>query len=583
MRRFLVVSTGGVLRRPCGRPLATNLAAATTLLPTLVMEPESAMDWNNTLLWLVGLSAVIFASRVVLQRPIPRGWAIKLLLVIATTVVGWLLFPQQVGFVLLAEWIVLILFPSAGQRLGIRLIQSRRIRLARWVTRVASWLHPFDGWSASRQFVEALAALQTGDTQRGQQLLGALQNRNSPLGRTALAMQVRQAADWPGFVHWIDLQPDRSQLLADNALVDVYLQALGELGRRREMLAEWAQQLQDESHPAAEMHVAALCGDESTAQALLQGPLQSWPREMAEFWIATARQVQGHPDAVSTLDRLRQSSSGLVSTAAHRRLSHPLQTITPGELDADALETLQRLRQDALHERQFAVLSSTPYRRPVVTWMIAAVLTLTFLVELQGGAEDEENLIQLGAIVVPREPFFTEWWRPLTAAFLHFGWAHFLMNLFGLLFLGVRLERAWGWWRTFVCYLAAILVSMTVTPWLLEQSTEGPQILAGASGGIMGLLGGLLGHLLIGRWKRRTPQVAHQLSLLFGFVLLQTMFDLSHVEVSQQAHLLGLATGTVCGLVFAVTMPPEASDPTAEPGQTPAAATRLATELDQLA
>jgi rhomboid protease GluP len=148
-------------------------------------------------------------------------------------------------------------------------------------------------------------------------------------------------------------------------------------------------------------------------------------------------------------------------------------------------------------------------------------------------------------------PSYDEWWRPITAAFLHFGWPHFLMNLFGLLYLGGRLERAWGPWRTLVCYAAATGVSMSVTPWLLEQSpTTEPQILAGASGGIMGLLGGLLGHLLIGRLRRRTPQVARQLSLLLSFVVLQTMFDLSHEQVSYQAHLLGLGTGAFVGLIF---------------------------------
>jgi membrane associated rhomboid family serine protease len=65
----------------------------------------------------------------------------------------------------------------------------------------------------------------------------------------------------------------------------------------------------------------------------------------------------------------------------------------------------------------------------------------------------------------------------------------------------------------------------------------------------MGLLGGLLGYLVIGRLRRHTPLVARQLTLLIGFVLLQTLFDLTHQEVSQQAHLLGLATGVGFGLL----------------------------------
>ena len=535
------------------------------------------MDFNDALFWLVSLSVALLAARVAVQRPFPWGWLFVLLLIAGTIAVGYVAFPGIIGYVALAEWLLLVLIPSLGQRLALRLVNARRTTSARWVARIVAALHPADGWRETRTFVDALAALQEGRFSEGEKLLARLQDRRSSLGRTALALRARQSADWEGFLAWINHAPDRDSLVADASLLDVYLQALGETGRRNLMLHEFSDRLDGLSHPTAQLRVAALCGDVATVESLLSGPLQSWPQDVQRFWLATARQVDDTEAARTDFEDLTQSSNGLVAAMSRRRLIQPLPPVAPDELSEHAQSILHSLRHDAAHEARFAVMSSTPYRRPVVTLLIALLLAINFAREFVGGAEDQQNLIDLGAIVIPRVPGFDEWWRPLTAAFLHFGWAHFLMNFFALLYLGTRLERAWGSWKTLLCYAASIAVSMTATPWLLEQSLDQPQMLAGASGGIMGLLGGLLGHLMIGRLRRRTPQVARQLSLLIGFVLLQTIFDLSHEAVSHQAHLLGLATGTVVGLIVGATSRVSALDEQTPVSSGPAAESVIAT------
>ena len=516
------------------------------------------MDLNDTLFWLVGLSTAVLVMRLLVQRPWAWGWCAVALILTGTLLSGWYWYPQSVGIVAVAVWLVLVVLPTSGQRLAMRLVSWRRTGWARWVARVSVWLHPADGWGASRDFIEALAALQEGRVAEGQRLLAELQHPHSPLGRTAIALQARQTEQWLPFLSWIDSSPDRDELLADGNLLDVYLQALGETGQRTRMLHEFAHRMQGRVTPTAQLRVAALCGEVATVERLLNGELRDWPPEVREYWRASVRQVQGDPAASTAFERLTANPNALIARLAHQRLANPLSPPVAGEFDAVGLTALVALRSEVAHEAQYAVLSSTPRRRPVVTLLIALALGINFAREIPGGCEDQENLVELGAVVIPRVPLpenplaprFDEWWRPLTAAFLHFGWPHFLMNLFALLFLGTRLERAWGHWRTLICYAAAIAVSMTLTPWILEREAAEPQILAGASGGIMGLLGGLVGHLLVGRWRRRTPQVAKQLTLLVGFVLLQTMFDFSHPEVSYHAHLLGLATGVFCGLLF---------------------------------
>jgi rhomboid protease GluP len=516
------------------------------------------MDVHDSLYWLVTLSTVLVAARIAVQRPFPWGWCCVLVLLAVGLLIGRRWLPQQVGYVAAGYWVAFILAPMLGQRLAVQCVARRRPRLARLVARGVTLLHPADGWGATREFIEALIALQQGRQADAALLLDRLQDAGSPVGRSVIALQVRHTGQWQRFLAWLEHMPDRDALLFDGNLVDIYLQALGETGQRCTMLHEYARRLHRSSHPSAQLRVAALTGEVPAVERLLQGPLRGWPPEVREYWRGTVLQVAGRSeDAAALLTPLTTSDNALIARLARHRLDSPLAPLGPEELDAQARQALDVLRSDVEHEARFAVMSSTPYRRPFVTLAIALLLAGNFAREIPGGTQDLENLIELGALVIPSRPYgdhpqaprFDEWWRPITAAFLHFGWAHFLMNSAALLYLGSRLERAWGHLWTLGCYAAAVAVSMSLTPWLLEGTTSEIQILAGASGGIMGLLGGLLGYLVIGRLRRHTPLVARQLTLLIGFVLLQTLFDLTHQEVSQQAHLLGLATGVGFGLL----------------------------------
>ena len=137
-----------------------------------------------------------------------------------------------------------------------------------------------------------------------------------------------------------------------------------------------------------------------------------------------------------------------------------------------------------------------------------------------------------------------QYWRLLTALFLHYGPIHLLFNLFALYVIGPDLERAVGAGRFFFCYLVSGLGS-TVGVVLLSVLRSKWVQMVGASGCVMGIVGALAGFLL--RHRDRLGTRARLQSILM-IIAIQVLFDVSIKEVSMSAHLCGLATGFLIGV-----------------------------------
>jgi membrane associated rhomboid family serine protease len=87
-------------------------------------------------------------------------------------------------------------------------------------------------------------------------------------------------------------------------------------------------------------------------------------------------------------------------------------------------------------------------------------------------------------------PLFVElgdWWRVVTAAFLHIGPVHLALNMLALLVFGSELERQLGRWRFLALYLVSILGGSAAIQLFGEPLGQ----VAGASTGIYGLMGAL--------------------------------------------------------------------------------------------
>ncbi|RBY92425.1 rhomboid family intramembrane serine protease [Blastococcus sp. TBT05-19] len=134
---------------------------------------------------------------------------------------------------------------------------------------------------------------------------------------------------------------------------------------------------------------------------------------------------------------------------------------------------------------------------------------------------------------------FGEWWRVLTAAFLHIGPVHLAMNMLALLFLGSELENALGRVRFLALYLVSALGGAVAI-----QLFGDPRVpVAGASTAIYGLLGGL-GVLLLSRRQ----DLRGLLALLAINVFISFL-----PGISLLGHLGGLVAGVVAAGVLVLT------------------------------
>jgi GlpG protein len=133
-------------------------------------------------------------------------------------------------------------------------------------------------------------------------------------------------------------------------------------------------------------------------------------------------------------------------------------------------------------------------------------------------------------------------WRLVTPILLHFGWMHFIFNLYWLYFFGVGMEGRLGTGR----FLGFILLAAVL-------SNLGQYLLSGPNfGGMSGVNYGLFGYL----WIRgnRDPSFGLQLDqgtitmLLIWFVICFTGLV---GPIANTAHTLGLVVGVAAGWLAA--------------------------------
>jgi membrane associated rhomboid family serine protease len=185
-----------------------------------------------------------------------------------------------------------------------------------------------------------------------------------------------------------------------------------------------------------------------------------------------------------------------------------------------------------------------------VTRILIGLNVAVFLVNLLQGASLGRNggalytdwfliaqaqLVETGQLIGVAEG---EWWRLLTAAFLHGSIIHLALNMLFLWFIGTPVEIAIGRWRFIGVYLATALSGSAGA---LLFAPDVPTV--GASGALFGILGCAV---------VLEQQGMHVLGgSALGIVILNFAITLFVPGISIGGHVGGFVGGVVCG--FALT------------------------------
>lgn len=186
------------------------------------------------------------------------------------------------------------------------------------------------------------------------------------------------------------------------------------------------------------------------------------------------------------------------------------------------------------------VAGSAVVVKPYVTWTLIGFTVAVFLWQFATGVgqvAEDYGMWPFGIAL------YGEWWRLLTAAFLHGSWLHIAFNMYVLFLFGPVLERVLGHVRFTVLYVVAALGGSVASYVFSDPRT----VSVGASGAIFGLMGAVIvaGRRL--RWDITQVLILLAINVVIGFI---------SPEVDWRAHFGGLVVGALVAAIFVWTPPP---------------------------
>jgi len=180
---------------------------------------------------------------------------------------------------------------------------------------------------------------------------------------------------------------------------------------------------------------------------------------------------------------------------------------------------------------------------PHLTYLLMAINLGLFLITnprpLSGGLSGS-SINQLGAdLALTRSGVADgEYYRLVSAAFIHFGLLHIAFNMYALYLLGGALERYAGSLRFGIIYLLSALTGSLGALILTQHG-----ITAGASGAIFGLMGAML-------VLERQRGVALLGGSIGGLLVVNLLITFGVAGISIGGHIGGLIGGILVGLVL---------------------------------
>lgn len=494
--------------------------------------------------------------------------AIAVLIILA---VSWYVSPIQTVTIGIGAWLGLFLVPTLlMSRLNALAASSQYLaasQLAKWLR----WLLPFDGMWTYHHLLRGLALAQTGEIAAADAIFDRYQyDDRTEIGRSATALLYRSTERWAEYVAWVKQRLMLVQRLTltkiDRPLPAVnrgqgmtlvyYVRALAEIGDLQGCIAEATRLERDRQIDLQQIHlvrmyVFAFCGRAGAVTQTCQRILEVYPTTVHQFWIATAELAAGHPQiATKQLTELhQQAEERSVRADIAWRLSHPLPDLD--KLTAADWEIVNSIEIQTAQEIKYNGQTPINVLSPatnLLIWLNVLVYVAEIGWQYRTG-NSAASFINGGGLIAPLV-LSGQWWRIITANFIHLGLLHLGLNMLALLYLGKFVEYRLGTLRFIIAYILAGLGSMAVityvdTHWLTE-----PHITVGASGAIMGLLG-VMGAIHLTGWRRgKARAAARQFQAVLFSVGFQLLFDLTNGHTSIVGHFSGLSIGFIAGLAL---------------------------------
>jgi membrane associated rhomboid family serine protease len=182
-------------------------------------------------------------------------------------------------------------------------------------------------------------------------------------------------------------------------------------------------------------------------------------------------------------------------------------------------------------------------RRPIVVWTLIALNVAVYVwtaVQARSIMTNYDSALFDAWQLAPVQIADGEWWRVVTSGFLHLGPIHIASNMFALWVLGRDMETVLGRGRFLALYLISLLGGSAAV--VVFNAPNQP--VAGASGAVFGLMGGLLVVLL--RLKRPVGQV-------IGLIVINIVISQVVPGISLTAHIGGLVVGALVAAALVYT------------------------------
>ena len=483
---------------------------------------------------------------------------------------GWRDHPLAI--VAIGAFFFLVIVPMILRAITAWALKRGRWDLAQRLTGIREMLQPGAGVGRERDMLKVLRELQTGDTgdvlermqvraanETDPQIQGVLHEQCLTL--LVIERRWEDAARYAKEHVTPHLVADRPRLGA--ALIRLY----GELGDveslvRTMYLIEGGSAVQDPEAADVLQHcrlmVLAFTGHAAVLETLLAPGQRSFLEpKIRLFWMAVAYQHSG--DVAAAKSHFAHALKALAASdeKARMTITERLHLLEEGASPVTLPDPEQTQRLVLAIRERLALTLARPRMQardwrqtPVTALVIVVNLVVYAALELWGnGSKDSHTLIQAGASLTLAVEA-GEYWRLISAMFLHAGLWHLVLNTLMLWFLGRFAEQLVGSLKLAIVYLAAGLVGNLAS---LYWRT-GP-ISVGASSSIFGILGASLVVLLLSRG--RLPEAWRRSMVIVMTVVIGLSFlpAINVKIIDNYAHLGGLVGGMAAGgLLFVSTV-----------------------------